>query len=227
MHDSTKRPIDFNQPAGRSLIAGAVLSFVTMALHPSGGSLEHIVRIYNVIVFSHVLAILSLPLLAMGFWGLSGQLLTQNGLALLAFFTVLFGLVAVMLAGLFNGLVLPFYATQQIGQPDAALDTLKLIVQYGSTINRSLDYVFIAAMAIAISIWSGLILQTRLLPRWLGYGGLLLVGIVGLGVMTNFDFIGVAGFRLLVFGLVLWIVSVGYALSRQVPASAVTATEHT
>lgn len=218
-HDSAKTLITLDQPAGRSLIAGSILTFVTMALHPSGGSLEHIVRIYHLIVFSHALAILSLPLLTMGFWGLSTRLLTPGGLSLLAFFTVLFGLVAVMLAGLFNGLVLPFFAARQLGQTGAALNTVKLIVHYGSTINRALDYVFIAAIFIAIGLWSGLILQTNRLPRWLGYGGLLLVGVVGLGAITRFDFIGLAGFRLLIFGLVGWIVSAGFALSRKSLAS--------
>ena len=217
MDDSAKQPIDINKPAGRSLIAGAVLAFVTMTLHPSGGSLEHIARIYNIIVFSHALAIGSLPLLALGFWGLSTRLMTRTALSLLAFFTVLFGLISVMLAGLFNGLVLPFYAVKQIDQTGANLDTVRLIVQYGSTINRSLDYVFIAAISIAIGIWSGLILQTRLLPRWLGYGGLLLIGVIGLGAITNFDFIGLTGFRLIIFGLVSWIVLIGWSFSKQFP----------
>lgn len=202
------------QPAGRSLIAGSILTFVTMALHPSGGSLEDIVGDYDVIVFSHALAILSLPLLTLGFLGLSARLLTPGGLSLLAFFTALFGLVSVMLAGLFNGLVLPFFAARQLGQTGTALDTVKLIVHYGITINRALDYVFIAAIFIAIGLWSGLILQTSRLPRGLGYGGLLLVGVVGLGALARFDFIGLAGFRLLIFGLVGWIVLIGWFLSR-------------
>jgi hypothetical protein len=198
-------------------MAGAVLSFVTMALHPSGGNLEHIVRMYTALVFSHALAIGSLPLLTLGFWGLSTRLLTRNGLALLAFFTVLFGLVAIMLAGLFNGLVLPSFAARQLGQPGANSDTVRLIVQYGSTINRSLDYLFIAAISTALGLWSGLILQTGRLPRWLGYGGLLLVGMVALGALTRFDFIGVAGFRLFVFGLAGWIVLTGWFLGKGLP----------
>lgn len=140
-------------------------------------------------------------------------------MALLAFFTVLFGLVAVMLSALFNGLVLPLYVTRQLGQTGVNLDTVRLIVQYGSAINRSLSYAFMAAISIGIGIWSGLILQTRFLPRWLGYGGLLLIGIVGLGMIAPVGFTAVAGFRLLVSGLVIWMILVGYALSRQVPAS--------
>lgn len=218
-YDSEKGPINLHQSAGHSLVAGSVLVFVTMALHPSGGSLEHLARIHNVIVVSHALAIASIPLLALGFWGLSIRLMTPSALSLLAFFTVLFGLVAVMLAGLFNGLVLPFFALRQPGQTGAALDTVKLILDYGFAINRSLDCVFIAAISIALGIWSGLILHTGRLPRWLGYGGSWGVAFTGLGALTRFDLLGLAGFRLFAFGLVSWVILTGWFLSRQPPGS--------
>lgn len=195
-------------------MVGAFLLFVTMGLHPSGGSLENIVRIYGLIVFVHALAISTIPLLGLGFWGLTSQLQTRNALSLLAFFTTLLGLVAAMLAGLFNGLVLPMFAVRHADDLGPDLATVKLIITYGLVINRSLDYVFIAAITVAMGIWSGLILQTRRFPRWLGYWGLVLVFIIGIAAFTRFDFIDLAGFRVFVFGLAGWIILVGYFLSR-------------
>ena len=53
--------------AGIALLSGAFLMLATMVLHPSGGNLRHLLKTARVIVISHSLALIAIPLLAVGF----------------------------------------------------------------------------------------------------------------------------------------------------------------
>ena len=60
-----------------SLILGALLIIITMVMHPSGGSIEHIIKISKTITIAHSLAIFSLPIILFGFYGLTIKLLDK------------------------------------------------------------------------------------------------------------------------------------------------------
>ena len=57
-----------------AIILGAVAFVVTMALHPTGGDLDHILKIAPVVVGTHSLALASLALVVLGFLGLTVRL---------------------------------------------------------------------------------------------------------------------------------------------------------
>ncbi|MCB0375430.1 MAG: hypothetical protein KDD04_05890, partial [Sinomicrobium sp.] len=66
----------------------------------------------------------------------------------------------------------------------------------------------------AVLLWCVAILKGAEFPKWKGYYGILLVisGIVLFAV--DFEMLSVAGFRVIVFGLVSWIVTAGYLMLR-------------
>ncbi|RYU94201.1 hypothetical protein [Emticicia agri] len=198
----------FRKMAALCLFIGSLLATLTMLLHPSGGSLAHIAQIKSTLVFSHALAIFCLPFIGFGAWGLSVLLQTPGRIAMLPFFVFCTGLIAAMIAGAVNGLVLPFFVAKYY---NAGIDeqVLKAIIGYGRYLNASMDYIFISACAFAIGLWSAMILITARLPQWIAYYGFgcLMVGLVG--VLTHFNFISVFGFRVFIFGLVSWLVLVG------------------
>jgi hypothetical protein len=199
---------EFSKTTGFSLIVSAILMIVTMVLHPSGGSIEHILKIKGVLMGSHGLAIFSLPFVGFGFWGLSVSLQTKNRLSMLGFIMSCFGLVAGMIAATINGLTLPLYISNAPNTLDP--NTLKAVLTYGKYINIPMDYIMIVMLSCSIAIWSFLIIRTGLFPKWAGYFGLLLIGFGILGVFLQFNFVNLFGFRIFIFGMATWIIGMGY-----------------
>ena len=201
--------------SGICLIIGSLLMIITMVLHPSGGSIEHILKISTILMVSHSLAIFSLPFVGFGFYGLSMALLTENKISILAFIISCQGLIAGMLAAMINGLTLPLFLSNfSANEIEQNNNVISPIIKYGSSINHPLDYILIVGLFLAIGIWSVLIILGAKFPKWVGYFGisLLLLGI--LGIFFQYNFIALSGFRIVVFGMATWIIIIGVLMSR-------------
>ena len=205
----------FKRTSGISLIIGSLLLIATMVLHPSGGSVEHILHISKVIVGSHSLAILCLPFIGFGFYGISEALQTPGRVATLAFMMAALGLVAAMIAGTINGLTLPLFLSHSTEAIQSQPELVQSIVRYGTAINHPMDYVFIISILLAMGIWSVLILRTAVFPKWAGYLGIAFLLLVLIGLVMKFNFIDLTGFRIFIFGLLSWIVSMGMLMMRR------------
>ncbi|TXD84531.1 hypothetical protein ESY86_05590 [Subsaximicrobium wynnwilliamsii] len=197
-----------------SLIVGALLIIVTMALHPSGGSIEHIIKISKTIKIAHSLAIFSLPIILFGFYGLTIRLLDKWRLSILAFIIISFGLVAAMFAAIFNGLTLPYFLNQYSERLEENIEVLKPITNYSFAINIPLDYIFIVACCLTIMIYSIIILLENKLPKWIGYLGVFIVLFSIIGALTGFIFTSLTGFRIFTFSIAAWILSSGVLLYK-------------
>jgi hypothetical protein len=195
----------FKKASGISLLSGAVLATLTMAMHPVGGSLAEIAAKKGIFMFSHMLAVVSIPFIAFGFWGLATALATKGRISFLAFSVACFGLIAVMIAGTVNGFVLPMFASNYSGSSTDST-VLQAIRDYGWLIGTTMDYFFIVALSLTISIYSVIVISTGQLSKWLGYYGLLIVVVTLLGLLMKFNFTTVLGFGLFIFSLVSWII---------------------
>lgn len=205
---------DFYKSTGLSLILSSILAILTMVLHPSGGSIEHIIKIAAPLQMTHSLAIYCLPFILFGFYGLTHRLLGSWKFAVLAFIIMSFGLVAAMLAALFNGLAVPYFLNQYADQIQQNEPFIDLILSYGFAINKALDYVFIVAFCSSIVIYSIKIIRSQKLARWIGYLGIAIALSSIMGWATNFVFTNLWGFRIVVFSISGWILASGIALIR-------------
>jgi len=210
MNNLTKPIIEnqFRKTSGFCLLLGSFLATTTMALHPNGGDLEHIVKIKSVLAFSHSIAIFCLPFIGFGFWGLTQILQTKNKLSSLAFIIFSFGLFAAMIAATINGLTLPNFASTY-ATDESDISTVKKIIDYGKFINIPMATIFISATSIAVGIWSVLIIQTKQISKWFGYLGLTIISFGIIGVFLKFNFTDLLGFRTFMFGLVMWKITIG------------------
>lgn len=205
----------FKRASGLSLIIGSLLLTLTMILHPSGGSIEHILHVVQVNMISHSLAIASLPFIGFGYYGVATALLTKSKISILALAVATLGLVAAMMAGTINGLTLSLFLQGSAEDLQNQVEVIKAIMRYGFAINRPMDYILIGAFMLSMGIWSVLILRTTVFPKWLAYLGLGLVVLGILGFAMRFDYIHLGGFRAFIFSLVGWIVGMGVALMRK------------
>lgn len=204
----------FYRLSGYSLLLGTALIVATMVLHPSGGSLEHIRRITPLLMGSHGLAISSLPLLAFGGYGLTTRLETPSRIATLALIIFCLGLIAGMIAATLNGLALPLFVANETETAGGQLDQVRLIVRYGFQFNKAMSYILVTCLTTSMGIWSVQVLRRHILPNWLGYAGIGLVGVALIGVVSRFDFHAVVGFRLFAFGMASWFAGSGLLLIR-------------
>jgi hypothetical protein len=98
---------------------------------------------------------------------------------------------------------------------DQDLTVPKAIVRYGFAINQPMDYIFIVASAVSVGIWSVLIIRGSEFPKWIGYYGIALLLMAMVAAFFQFNFINLYGFRLIIFGMVSWIISVGIFMFRK------------
>lgn len=204
----------FHKSSGISLITGSLLIIATMGLHPTGGSIEYIIKITKSITATHSLAIFSLPILFFGFYGLTNALLDKWKLAKLALIIMEFGLISAMFAALINGLTLPYFLGKYENNIAENSDMLKLIINYGFAINKPLDYIFIIATCLAITIYSLLIVSSDKLPKWVGFFGLSLIVFLIIGLLTGFVFSNLIGFQIFIFGIAIWFLATGISLIK-------------
>src|ERR1700733_2172051 len=140
--------------SGTALIIFTILLVFTIVLHPTGGrSIGHLIDMTMLIIVTHSIAILSLPVGGIGFWGLTVRIGADRFGSILAFGMAVLGLVAALLAGATNGLVMPIFLQQYKGAAPDTIAAIKPLLQYGFAVNHAFDYVYTGAFAVAILCW--------------------------------------------------------------------------
>ncbi|MFY0593379.1 hypothetical protein [Roseivirga sp.] len=201
--------------AGISMIIGALLATITMALHPVSGNIEHLIQISPIIITSHVIALFSVPLILFGFWGLAKSIGFDKSLSVLAFIIGSMGLFAVMIAGAINGLAIPFFVEDMSGISGQKQELARLILNYGFSLNQAFDYIFIGAICEAFLLWSFTMFKEGNFPKWVSILGILLgIGFL-IAMIFGFVLVDLHGFRVFIFGIVIWIAAVGILMTKR------------
>src|SRR5215204_1057300 len=199
--------------AGISLLLFTVLMIFTMMLHPVGGDFEYLLKMKRIIIITHVIALLSLPFAYIGFWGLTKRVGSDNFFSIVSFAFILFGLVAVMMAATANGLVLPIFIQRYSEASAETISSLKPLLRYNFSVNNAFDYIYTGAFCLSMLFGSIAILQTKKMPVWLAYLGIIFSAIAALlasfGSPHNLQV-----FRMFVLSIVVWIFLAGVALIK-------------
>lgn len=209
-----KMKISFEKSAGVALLTGSLLLVATMVLHPAGGNLEHLIKAVRVIFISHSIALIAIPFLAVGFWGLTKKLGADNFFSITAFSMVLFALIGGMIAGAINGLALPIFIQNYKGVSTELAASIKPILRNNISLNQAFDYVLLSGICMAILFWSIAILLTKKITCWIGYFGILLFTLVVALLVTGFEFVNLHGFRIFLLAIVLWVGLIAIVLMR-------------
>ena len=202
--------------SGISLVLGAALLILTMVLHPMGGSTEYIIKISRIIIISHSIALLGIPFITFGFYGVYRRLCDDTGLSVLAFISNSLAMMAAVLAGTINGLATPFFANKYHDRIAEVKDQLGMVMQYGFALNKALDLILIISFCISMMTWSFLIIWKQQFSSWLGWLGILISLLALFGSIFGFNFISVTGFSIFIFGISVWILGLGYYQIRTV-----------
>lgn len=200
--------------SGLALLVGSTLMIATMVLHPVGGNFDHLLKIVTMGMIAHSIAIVSVPFVAYGYWGLTQKLSAASFLSKAGFSIMFFGLIAVMIAAATNGLILMDFVKSYEGASEETIDTLKPFFVFIRSFNHAFDFIFIGAVCLSMLMWSIAMLKTKSMPSWVAYFGILLA-IVGIILfVSGTELVNLSGFRAFVFGNVAWILVVGFYLRK-------------
>src|SRR5437868_13835479 len=118
-----------NSIYGLALIVGMVAGIITMSFHPTGfdpkATAETVAHEMSILVAVHTLALMSIPLLVFGFAGVTMRAGWHRPEALLAFIIYALSAVALMLAGIADGLINAALIPQMTGAIDPKASSSK------------------------------------------------------------------------------------------------------
>lgn len=201
---------------GLALIVGSICMLVTMAFHPSAGTIEKLIQLASLTRYTHALALVSLPILLLGFAVLASRLRSAGLPATAALVLMGFSFTAAMCAAVINGFAVPALVEDAGAKPESR-DTLVAVLRYSHFLNAAFAQVHMVAAAAAMLCWSMAILKSGGLPAWAGwlamvFGVLELAGVFA-GVMNT----SVHGFGLFVLSFSIWTIIAGALLCRAAP----------
>ena len=212
--------------SGLALIAGSSGMIITMVLHPTGrvapGQLEAMIPM---LIAVHGLALACLPVMFLGSWGLSQRLARGGHLAVSALVVYTFGLVAIMSAAVFDGLVTPAVLRQMVASAGAqpAIDSWRMISHYNFYVNQGYAQVFVTAASVAIILWSVAAWRTRALARGLGIYGCILGAVALIALFSGHLSLDKHGASIVIFAQAAWFIVAGAILWQQYDQGAASA----
>jgi hypothetical protein len=196
-----------DQKSGLMLIAGALLSVLTISIHPTGQDILAGAVAKN--VAAHSIGIFGLAVSFAGAVGLSRRLAGRD--LALTFYGV--ALAAGMIAASLSGFTATRVASVMAADPATAA-AWRLFYDYTGKLNRSFAGVLVAATAAAMLVWS--LSMTKLRGAWRAAGayGLLLALVTLVGLFSGHLRLDLHGFGAVVLGQTLWFIAAGALLLR-------------
>lgn len=198
---------------GTCMVIGALILTITMLMHPSGGNLQHILRISGIIVVSHSLALFSIPFTLSGFLGLTILLRRQMLLSVNSFVLIALSMVAIVGAVVTNGHALPIVAKYVASNPSQH-DLSEVVFAYNRALNYSFDMIYLVSNVLAAFLFSAAIIKTKALPQWISYVGITLASLACIAFFVGVVVTDLRIFRTFIFGNVAWIIALGIALRK-------------
>ena len=193
-----------------ALALGALAMVVTMAVHPRGGSGqalregESLSRLGIAAVVSHSIAIAALPLLLLGFWGLSRRLGWESAPVRLAFAAYALATAAVLDAAVMSGFVSTGVAMSIRTETAEGARAVASLFAYTFVLNQAFAKVYAVTSSVAILLWSAR--AVRLGSGWRAPGILgILAGLAAAaGVLSGRLPLNVHGFGMVVLLQSVW-----------------------
>lgn len=209
-----------DRTGGLALIIGSICMVVTMAFHPSGGTVEKLIQFASLTRYTHALALLSLPVSLLGFVVLARRVGPAGPVATAALVLIGFSFIAAMSAAVINGFAVPAMVEHTGAKPESR-DMLVAVLRYNHFLNAAFAQVHMVAAAAAMLLWSLAILKSGGLPAWAGWLALLFGVLELAGVFAGVMNTSVHGFGLFVLSFSIWTIIVGALLCRAAPPAGV------
>ena len=162
----------------------------------------------------HTLALLSVPLLVFGFVGVTMRAGWHRPEALLAFIIYALSAVAIMFAGIADGLINSALIPEMTGASDLKLQALKAALSYNFQFNQACAKVFVVGTSLAIILWSITLFRFGVLERRIGIIGWFISLAALFGLLSGHVHMSAHGFGLIVLLQAVWAIALGVSMVR-------------
>jgi hypothetical protein len=206
-----------NPVAGWALIAGVIMSLLTMANHPTGLDVLGIdaASQTRLSVIVHALALSALPLSLLGAIAITRRVSEDREIATLALVSFALATAAVLSAAVFSGFVTTPIAVQLRGAEDVAKPLLRTLMGYSGLINHAYASAYVGFSSAAMAFWGAAMVRTRACPEWIGYSGAIVGAATVALLFAGHIRMDVHGFGAVVLAQGVWLVSCGVTLIRR------------
>ena len=203
--------------SGLALVIGSAVQIIVMVFHPVGGSFERLIRMHNIAIETHAMAIAAMAITFVGILGLTRALLTEYFLSITGVVFYAVSMVGGLCAAVMNGIAMPAFAMEYANSDQSARQAVQPIFEYAHTVSGGFARVFMVGLVIAVFLFSIAILRTKVLSRALGIFGIAMAAV--LAVLMSMGLIGldVHTFGIFVFISALWYIAAGIQFSRSGP----------
>lgn len=200
---------------GTAMIAGAIMAFVTMGLHPTGHDVARDPVFQGALnVAVHALVLFAAPLAFYGCFVLTRRLSEGSPLAELALAFYGASAVATMMAATASGLLAPgLIAAVQTADVGAAA-AAQAVLHYNGSLNQAFAKLIVAASSVAIGLWSLVILRSGLMRRGTGILGCIVSAVALLALLSGRLRLDIHGFGAVVIVQGVWLLMIGFELRR-------------
>jgi hypothetical protein len=201
--------------SGIALIVGSAAMVITMAFHPHGKlNPADIDSALRMLIAVHTLALLSIPVLFLGAWGMTRWVATPDRLAWAALVLFAMGSVAVMNAAVFDGLVAPNLIRPMVAATAETRDGWQSLMNYNFQLNQAFARVYAAGSSLAVVLWSVSIWRSRRMAPGLAIYGIILGTVTALATLSGLLSPTWHGFTVLILGQAIWFIGAGAQLCR-------------
>ena len=196
-----------NRKAGFALITGSLGGMVTMAIHPTAGpDNTHLALVSGI---AHGLALASVLLLFLGSCGLAKFLAASDRLAFAALVLFGFASVAVSIAAVVSGWVVPDIMRLMARDTPAAAPQWRIAIASIFQLNQAFSRIYAVAGAAAITLWSACCLRQGRLSRGIALFGCTTAPLVVLLIVVGHLRLNVHGMGIVMLTQVVWFVGMG------------------
>jgi len=205
-----------NRKAGFALIAGAIGSIVTMAIHPVAGGLMTQAQVEHLALMSgiaHSLAMVSTLALFLGCCGLTRRIAADDRIAFTALVIFAFSMVALMIATAVSGFILPNLIRQMARDiPNTTFWRIEITSMF--QVNQSFAAIFSVAALVSIVLWSAGMFRSAGFARGLAVYGCLVAPVLAVLIVIGRLPLNVHGMGAVALAMAIWFVGAGGSLLR-------------
>ena len=128
---------------------------ITMAIHPGGrigpAEVEHMARM---LIGVHTLALVSIPVIFMGAWGMARRIGGSDRLAWAGLVIFALASVAVMNAAVFDGLMAPVLMRKIVAATVETREVWQTLMNFNFQMNQAFARVYAVGSSLAVLLWS-------------------------------------------------------------------------
>ena len=191
-----------------------------MAIHPSGSGTLSPAEVQHLALASavaHSLAMVSILILVVGACGLTRRLAGPDRLAFSALIVYGFAAIAILIAAVVSGFIVPNLFEQRVRDTADAAITWHIVIAGIFEINQAFAGTFTVAASAAMALWSASALRCGGLGQGIAIYGCVVAAVLIVAICSGILRLNIHGMAIVALAQAIWFIGVGVQLAKDDP----------